>query len=311
MTQSVPCLVPLAATPSISGLPLSLIHLHTTGQLSILQTAMQSKFIENLGVRFIPSQAPQVSKFDWQDDCRLVRKVDLTSKPSWRIRKTFKEQSVESGSDSDESFYVPERPWRRKSGTPATARQDSRPTLHRTLDCSTVESAHSSSTSGQRRESESVQVTQKANPISKARVAFADSESHSREVSFVAPGDTTCAGEVRGLSLSRAADIARVLLQTIFSEIAIHGLFHDFVGYPYRSPTKQSAWDFRVTEQEFVVGNHQALFRDALRLLRHDLRLRGFVVHALAFQEQRIRFPTGPVGVPSIRTGLGLAWQLQ
>lgn len=117
--------------------------------------------------------------------------------------------------------------------------------------------------------------------------------------SFIAPTNRLTARGFRTRRLLKAGIIAGILFETLVTEMEIYGRLRDYVGYPYRSPAKESAWD-RVEEDGTVLcmAQHEDLFRDAIELLRHDLRQRGFIVRELCFREEKILFPTAPRGEP-------------
>lgn len=127
------------------------------------------------------------------------------------------------------------------------------------------------------------------------------------------PNMLLSARDMREKRYRRAANIARVLLHVLMDEMEIHSLLVDYVGYPYRTRSRTSAWD-RPSEQgegQFIMGQHQELFPDAVALLWRDLLQRGFIVHNLTFQEESITFPTSAAGECKTRKGIGLGWRLQ
>lgn len=129
---------------------------------------------------------------------------------------------------------------------------------------------------------------------------------------LVDPAMLTCAEDVRVRRFRKAANIAKVLLHVLMDEIEVHGLLQDYVGYPYRSGLRASAWDRpnESTPGEFIMGVHQELFPDAIALLRRDLLQRGFSVLNLSFREEKITFPTSAAGDFKVKRGIGLGWHL-
>lgn len=123
--------------------------------------------------------------------------------------------------------------------------------------------------------------------------------------------DTITATEIRARRQQKIACIAGMLFRTIVEEIKVHGLLVDYVGYPYRTKQKDSAWDGPDDHGDHLcMGTHQELFEEAIILLWSDLRQRGFVVHELSYREERIRFLTREHGRRT-RKGIGLAWNLE
>lgn len=120
------------------------------------------------------------------------------------------------------------------------------------------------------------------------------------------------ARDIRAKRLRKAANIAKVLLHVMLDEIEVHGLFIDYVGYPYKSRNRMSSWD-RPNEScsgDFIMGQHQELFPEAIAFLEQDLRTRGFIVHKLTFREEKITFPLNAEGDCKVQEGIGLGWHL-
>lgn len=137
------------------------------------------------------------------------------------------------------------------------------------------------------------------------------SQSNLSAESITISEDTITATDLRVRRSEKIICIAGMLLRTIVAEIKMHGLLLDYVGYPYRSRYKDSAWDVADSRDGLLrMGTHQELFEDAIILLWRDLKRRGFVVHELSYREERIKFPTRVRG-RQVRKGIGLAWDLE
>jgi hypothetical protein len=140
-----------------------------------------------------------------------------------------------------------------------------------------------------------------------------------QSASFIAPDIKFTSSDLTDARLRLCSQIAKRLLQQLLNEVQQHGLLRDYIGFPYRSPACESAWDFQLepgsqrfvylnqeaSDQNFVVGRHKELWKESLILLKRDLIARGFVVRRLRFQEELIRFGDGTQA-----RGIGLEWSL-
>lgn len=123
---------------------------------------------------------------------------------------------------------------------------------------------------------------------------------HMYDIEIDAQNEFT-AERYRTRRVKKAAGIARFLLHVMIREIDRYGLLQDYIGYPYRSGARDSAWDDkRQFGLSFCMGHDVALFPMVEELLIDDLTKRGFTVHYLRFTEEQVQR----------KLGIGLAWSI-